>query len=87
MPTGIIRRFLINSSVNLGLQSICFYRKRKLVISFEAFFKQFVVEMKEEGEEEEDPARLLKEFLGHTPLEVLGGALLGVLIGTLMPVA
>jgi len=48
---------------------------------------EILEEIKEEGEEEEDPARLLKEFLGHTPLEVLGGALLGVLIGTLMPVA
>lgn len=26
----------------------------------------------------------LKEYLGHTPLEVLGGALLGILIGSLM---
>ncbi|MEG0229574.1 MAG: divergent PAP2 family protein [Oscillospiraceae bacterium] len=27
----------------------------------------------------------LKEFLGHTPLEVLGGALLGILIALLIP--
>ena len=27
----------------------------------------------------------LKEFLGHTPLEVLGGALLGILIALVMP--
>lgn len=27
----------------------------------------------------------LKEFLGHTPLEVLGGALLGILIAMLVP--
>jgi len=27
----------------------------------------------------------LKEYLGHTPLEVLGGALLGLLIGTVWP--
>lgn len=29
---------------------------------------------------------LLKEFLGHTPFEVLGGALLGILVAMLMPV-
>lgn len=29
----------------------------------------------------------LKEFLGHTPLEVLGGALLGILIAMLVPAA
>ncbi len=28
--------------------------------------------------------KALKEFLGHTPLEVLGGALLGILVATLM---
>lgn len=40
-------------------------------------------EIAQEGEE--DPASLLKEFLGHTPLEVLGGALLGILIGMAWP--
>ena len=29
----------------------------------------------------------LKEFIGHTPLEVLGGALLGILVASLMPYA
>lgn len=29
----------------------------------------------------------LKEFLGHTPLEVMGGAMLGILIAMLIPVA
>ena len=28
----------------------------------------------------------LKEFLGHTPLEVLGGALLGIIIAMIVPV-
>lgn len=27
----------------------------------------------------------LKEFIGHTPLEVLGGVLLGILVGVLIP--
>lgn len=27
----------------------------------------------------------LKEFLGHTPLEVMGGAMLGILVAMLMP--
>ena len=36
--------------------------------------------MKDEKSEE------LKEMLGHTPLEVLGGALLGILIAVLIPV-
>lgn len=45
------------------------------------------------GSDEEDENRLpdpeqkkLKEFLGHTPFEVLGGALLGILVAMMMPV-
>ena len=44
------------------------------------------------GEREELPdadseeQKELNEFLGHTPLEVLGGALLGILIAMLVPV-
>ena len=32
-----------------------------------------------------DPQTALKEFLGHTPLEVFAGAALGILIAFLMP--
>ena len=31
--------------------------------------------------------KALKEFLGHTPLEVLGGAVLGIALGFLIPIA
>lgn len=31
--------------------------------------------------------RELKEYLGHTPMEVLAGALLGILVAMLLPVA
>ena len=37
------------------------------------------------ADEEEDPKEL-KEFLGHTPLEVLCGALLGIIIAMIVPV-
>lgn len=40
----------------------------------------------EASREQEPEEKELKEFLGHTPLEVLGGALLGILIAMLMPV-
>ena len=35
---------------------------------------------------EEIPDKALKEFIGHTPLEVLGGALLGILIALIYPI-
>ena len=39
----------------------------------------------EVSQEEEEREAMLKEFLGHTPLEVLAGAVLGISIGMLMP--
>ena len=41
----------------------------------------------EDKDNENKPEKALKEFLGHTPLEVLGGALLGILVAALMPLA
>jgi len=32
------------------------------------------------------PSKALKEYIGHTPIEVLGGALLGILIAIIIPV-
>ena len=40
----------------------------------------------EDVEEHMQTKRKLKEFLGHTPLEVLCGALLGILIAIIMPI-
>lgn len=37
----------------------------------------------EKGDDPEDIE--LKEFIGHTPMEVLAGVLLGILVGVLMP--
>ena len=43
-------------------------------------------EVQKQNTEEELAKKELKEFLGHTPLEVLGGALLGILIAMFFPV-
>lgn len=40
----------------------------------------------EDNKNGESSDKKLKEFLGHTPLEVLGGALLGILVAILIPV-
>lgn len=48
-----------------------------------------IKEIKTVGESEKKPdekkKKELKEYIGHTPLEVLGGALLGILIAMLTP--
>ena len=38
-----------------------------------------------ESEESSQKRKDLKEFLGHNPLEVLAGAVLGVIIALVMP--
>ena len=42
----------------------------------------------EDNDEQQKPfeAKALKEFIGHTPLEVVGGSLLGILIAMIYPV-
>ncbi len=37
-------------------------------------------------QDNEEQPKELKEYLGHTPLEVLGGAVVGIVIGILIPV-
>lgn len=64
----------------------------KMIFSFKDINKIFDF-LNEEIEEEFDETtdkimeqKELKEFLGHTPLEVLGGALLGILIASIIPI-
>lgn len=47
--------------------------------------KEYLFVEKSNGEKKAD-FKKLKEYLGHTPYEVLGGALLGILIALLVPV-
>lgn len=37
-------------------------------------------------DDEDERRKQLKEFIGHTPLEVLGGAVLGIIVASSMPV-
>ena len=45
-----------------------------------------LVEVVDDDEDEPLIPKELKEFLGHTPIEVLGGVLLGILVSMFMPV-
>lgn len=63
----------------------------KMVIDFKEIFQMLKEEFdalargEEAPEAEGGPNKRLKEFLGHTPLEVLCGAALGILIAALIP--
>lgn len=47
---------------------------------------KFLLDEVVDEDEEKPEIKKLKEYLGHTPYEVLGGALLGILIALIVPV-
>ena len=63
----------------------------KMVIDFKEIFQMLKEEFdalargEDAPEERGGPNKRLKDFLGHTPLEVLCGAALGILIAALIP--
>lgn len=67
-----------------GLHAKQINRLRRIV---EEIDEEVLDDLDEKMEEEPDPdeTKELKEFLGHTPLEVIFGALLGILIGIVFP--
>ena len=71
------------------------FRYNDIAESFESFKKRPLLDFDDNGDEDkkddeqqaagETPQEALKEYLGHTPLEVLAGALLGILIAMIYP--
>lgn len=51
-------------------------------------FREILIKAKlsHEVKDEDDILKPLKEFLGHTPIEVIAGALLGIIIAMIIPV-
>jgi hypothetical protein len=50
---------------------------------------EFFPDLKEFKRDEFDPKgkdKKLQEYLGHTPLEVLGGAIVGIIVGSVIPI-
>lgn len=46
---------------------------------------KYLKQMKPQDDDDSSPEIDLKEYIGHTPMEVLAGVLLGILVGVLMP--
>lgn len=54
---------------------------------FNSLKKQFLEEgIKGVDKSSTDFQKVLKEYLGHTPLEVLAGSIIGILVGALVPI-
>ncbi len=70
-----------------GLQAKEINRLRRVVNELdEEFMDRFDDKVEEIEEREPEEMKDLKEFLGHTPLEVLCGALLGIIIAMAVPI-
>ena len=46
---------------------------------------KYLKQMKSQDDGDPSPEIDLKEYIGHTPMEVLAGVLLGILVGVLIP--
>ncbi len=46
---------------------------------------KYLKQMKSQDDDDPSPEIDLKEYIGHTPMEVLAGVLLGILVGVLIP--
>ncbi|MCM1299567.1 MAG: divergent PAP2 family protein [Firmicutes bacterium] len=68
-----------------GLHAKQINRLRHIVDELDEETLDRIDEKMDDEEEDPDDTKELKEFLGHTPLEVILGALLGILIGVVFP--
>ncbi len=68
-----------------GLHAKQINRLRHIVDELDEEILDDIDEKVDNEEEDPDETKELKEFLGHTPLEVIFGALLGILIGLVFP--
>ena len=83
---GVVIYDAMSVRYNAGLHAKELNRLRKVIDEMDAEISQL------RGEEDEPASELterrdFKEFLGHTPLEVLAGSLLGIIIAMMFPCA
>ena len=68
-----------------GLHAKQINRLRRIVEEIDEELLDDIEEKVEDEEEDPEETKELKEFLGHTPLQVIFGALLGIIIGIVFP--
>ena len=66
-----------------GLHAKQINRLRQIVDEIDEEILDNIDEKVEDEEEDPEETKELKEFLGHTPLQVIFGALLGIIIGVI----
>lgn len=82
---GIVIYDALSVRYNAGLHGKELNRLRKVIDEMDDEISRLSGEERDEKMEELSDRKDFKEFLGHKPIEVLAGALLGILIAMLFP--
>ena len=82
---GIVIFDALSVRYNAGLHAKELNRMRKIIDNLDDEISKLSGTDDDQDINELANQKDLKEFLGHTPIEVLAGALLGILIGLLFP--
>lgn len=82
---GVVIYDALSVRYNAGLHGKELNRLRRVIDEMDDEISQLSGEVRDEKLDEMSDRKEFKEFLGHKPIEVLAGALLGIIIGMLFP--
>lgn len=85
MMLGVVIYDALSVRYNAGLHGKELNRLRKVIDEMDDEISKLSGEERDEKLEEMSDLKEFKEFLGHKPLEVLAGALLGIIIAMIFP--
>ena len=86
LTAGIVIFDALSVRYNAGLHAKELNKMRRIIDDLDDEISKLSGENEDPDINELASQKDLKEFLGHTPIEVIAGALLGILIGLLFPV-
>ena len=83
---GIVIYDAMSVRYNAGLHAKELNRMRRIIDDIDDELSQLSGDEEEEDIDDLSEQKDLKEFLGHTPIEVLAGSMLGIIIAMVFPV-
>ena len=86
LTAGIVIFDALSVRYNAGLHAKELNKMRKIIDNMDDEISKLSGEDDDPDINELANQKDLKEFLGHTPIEVLAGALFGIIIGLVFPV-
>ncbi len=84
---GVVLYDAMSVRYNAGLHAKELNRMRRIIDDIDDELAQLGVEDDETDIDDLSDQKDLKEFLGHTPIEVLAGSMLGIIVSMIFPLA